>query len=130
MPVPAAVAGAVHRPAPAGDRVREALLARVQSATAAVWAGQDAELEAEMAALEAVDLVVPAEEEPAGLAPDLYAGPPEGAWGWLADLPGPLLEEYLDATAEPRGPEPLAGGPGDGAAGGGCEFAAGGAAEH
>ena len=97
MPGPSAVAGAAHRPAPAGDRWREALLARVPPATAAVWAAQDAELEAEMAALDAGEIVVPAAEELAGQAPDLYAGPPEGALGWLADLPGPLLEEYLDA---------------------------------
>src|SRR5262249_14868853 len=61
VPVPSAVAGAVHRPAPAGDRLREALLVRVQPATAAVWVAQDAELAAEMAALDAVDPMVPAE---------------------------------------------------------------------
>jgi hypothetical protein len=126
MPVPSAVAGAAHRLAPAGDRVREALLARVRPATAAVWAAQDAELAAEMAALDAVDLVVPGEEELAGLAPDPYAGPPEGPWGWLADLPGPLVEEYLDAATEP---EPLAAGLRDRAAGEGGGFAAGGAAD-
>jgi hypothetical protein len=129
LPAPSAVARAAHRPALAGDRLREALLARVQPATASLWASQDAELEAEMAALDAVDSVVPTAEELAGQAPDPYAGPPEGAWGWLADLPGPLLEEYLDATAEPRGPEPLAAGTWDRATGEGCGFAAGGAAD-
>ena len=125
MPVPSSIAGAAHRSAPAVDRWREALLARVRPATAAVWAAQEAELEAEMAALDAVEIVVPAVEELEGQAPDPYAGPPEGAWGWLADLPGPLLEEYLNATAELPGPGPL--GSGDGAAGEGCGFAAGGA---
>lgn len=123
------IAGAVHRPAPAGDGLREALVARVQPATASVWASQDAELEAEMAALDAIDSVVPTAEELAGEAPDPYAAPPEGAWGWLADLPGPLLEEYLDATAEPRGPEPPAAGSCNRATGEGCGFAADGAAD-
>jgi uncharacterized protein DUF222 len=125
---PPAVARAAHRPAPEGDALREALLARVRPATSSVWAGQDAELAAETAALDA-DRVVPTVEELAGRVPDPYAGPPEGAWGWLADLPGPLLEEYLDATAEPREPEPLAGG-WDGATGEGCGFAAGGVADE
>src|SRR5215467_1841177 len=124
MPAPSAIARAVHRPAPAADRLQAALLARVQSANASVWPSQDAELEAEMAALDAVDSVVPTVEELAGQAPDPYAGPPEGAWGWLADLPGPLLEEYLDATAEPPGPEPLADGLWDRATGEGRGFAA------
>src|SRR5215831_13247937 len=110
MPSPSAIARPVHRPASAMDRLREVLLARVQPANVSLWASQDAELEAEMAALDAVDRVVPTVEELAGQALDPYAGPPEGAWGWLADLPAPLLAEYLDATAEPRGPEPLAGG--------------------
>src|SRR5215831_446550 len=52
VPAPSVVARAVHRPAPAGDLLREALLARVQPATATVWADQDAELDAEMAALD------------------------------------------------------------------------------
>ena len=102
MPAPSVIARAAHRPAPAVDRLRDALLARVQLANASLWASQDAELEAEMATLDAVDSVVPTVEELAGLAPDPYAGPPGGAWGWLADLPGPLLEEYLDATQDRR----------------------------
>jgi len=130
MPAPSTVTRAAHRPAPAGDRLREALLARVQTVTASVWADQDAELEAERAALDAVDLVVPTVEELAGQAPDPYAGPPEGAWGWLADLPGPLLEEYLDGTAEPRRPELLAAGPWDRAMSEGCGLATGGAADQ
>ena len=131
MPVPSAIARAAHRPAPAGDRLREALLARVRPATAAVWARQDAELEAEMAAQEpAADLVVPTVEELAGQAPDPYAGPPDGTWGWLADLPGPLLEEYLDATAKPPGPGLLPAGLRDRATGEGCGFAAGGVADE
>jgi len=125
VPVPSVVARAVHQPAPADDLLREALLARVQPATATVWADQDAE----MAALD-VDRVVPTVEELAGQAPDPYAGPPEGAWGWLADLPGPLLEEYLDATAEPRGPEPPPAGLWDRATGEGCGFAGGGLADE
>jgi len=129
MPALSAVARAAHRPAPAVDQLRAALLARVQPATASVWASQDAELEAEMAALDAVDHVVPTVEELAGQAPDPYAGPPEGVWGWLADLPGPLLEEYLDATAELPGPELLTGGPWDRATDEGYGFAASGAAD-
>src|SRR5262249_60115546 len=77
-----------------------------------------------------VDGVVPAGGGRAGQAADPYAGPPEGAWGWLADLPGPLLEEYLDATAEPRGPEPPPAGLWDRATGEGCGFAGGGLADE
>src|SRR5262249_56909828 len=77
-----------------------------------------------------VDRVVPTVEELAGQAPDRDAGAPEGAWGWLADLPGPLLEEYLDATAEPRGPEPPPAGLWDRATGEGCGFAGGGLADE
>ena len=110
MPVRSAAARAAHRLAPADDGLREALLARVRSAAASAWACQDAELDAEIAALEASGgCAVPAVAELAGLAPDPYTDPPEGTWGWLADLPGPLLDEYLAATAEPPAPRQLAG---------------------
>jgi hypothetical protein len=130
VPAPADVAMRSRRPAPVDDGLREALLARVRSAAASAWACQDAELDAEIAALEASgSCTVPAVAELAGLAPDPYAGPPEGTWGWLADLPGPLLDEYLAATAEPPGPHQLAGlwahtGRD------GCGFAAGGVADE
>lgn len=128
VPAPSAVAGALHPRAAAGDRLREALLARVQPATASVWAAQDAELDAEIAA-RGFDPPVPTVEELEGSAPDPYAGPPEGAWGWLADLPGPLREEYLDATAEPRGAKPPTGA-WDRVTDKCCGFAAGGAADE
>ncbi len=130
MPAPADVARRSRRPAPVGDGLREALLARVRSAAASAWACQDAELDAEIAALEASgSCTVPAVAELAGLAPDPYAGPPEGTWGWLADLPGPLLDEYLAATAEPPGPQQLAGLWAHSGRGG-CGFAAGGVADE
>jgi hypothetical protein len=108
MPAQAAAARAASRRALAADELRGALLARVRSATAATWECRDAELAAEAAALEAAgECVVPSEAELNGLAPDPLAGPPEGAFGWLADLPGPLLDEYVRATTEPTGPEPV-----------------------
>jgi hypothetical protein len=97
------------------------LLARVRPGG---WAGADAELDAGFAALAAAD--VPSEEELAGLVPDLDAGPPDGEFAWLADLPGPLLDEYLAATTEPAVPEALAAGFWDRSTGDGCGFAAGG----
>ncbi len=69
---------------------------------------------------------VPSEAELNGLAPDPLADPPDGEYGWLADLPGPLLDEYLTATAEPVRPEPIAAGLWNRAAGDGAGFAAGG----
>src|SRR5215472_2681706 len=119
----AVAAGASREPSPAGpsspaspspsaDGLREALQARVQFAEASAWASQDAQFEAEIAAL----------------APDPLAGPPDGEYAWLADLPGPLLDEYLAATAEPAGPEPIAAGWWDRSQGGGCGFACGGVA--
>src|SRR5215469_1101508 len=112
------------------DGLREALLARVRTATASEWASQDAELAAEIAALEAAgECAVPSEEELDGLAPDPLADPPDGEYAWLADLPGPLLDEYLTATAEPAGPEPIAAGLWNRAAGDGAGFAAGGMAD-
>jgi hypothetical protein len=84
----------------------------------------------EIAALEAAgECAVPTEDELAGLAPDPLAGPPDGEHGWLADLPGPLLDEYLAATAEPIRPEPLPAGLWSRAAGDGGGFAAGGVAD-
>lgn len=130
MPAPSAAAKAAGRPAPACDGVREELLARVRAATARAWACQDAELVAEMAALDAAgDHAVPSDEELDGMAPDPYAGPPEGTSAWLADLPGPLLEEYLVATAEPPGPQ-LPPGLWAHAGRDGCGFAAGGVADE
>jgi hypothetical protein len=94
--------------------VREALLARARPAA---LADQDAGLDAEFAALEAAgECVVPTE---AGLAPDPLAGPPDGEYGWLAELPGPLLDEYLAAAGQRAVPEVLAAGFWDRSAGGG-----------
>jgi hypothetical protein len=102
----------------------------VGTAAASEWASQDAELADEIAALEAAgECAVPSEAELAGLAPDPLAGPPDGEYGWLADLPGPLLDEYLAASAEPVRPEPLPAGLWSRAAGDGGGFAAGGVAD-
>jgi Domain of unknown function (DUF222) len=135
MPAKAATARASLQPSPASppspaDGLREALLARVRTATASALASQDAEWDAEIAAVEAAgDDEVPTEEELAGLAPDPLAGPPDGEYAWLADLPGPLLNEYLAATAEPARPEPIAAGLWNRTAGDGAGFAAGGMAD-
>jgi hypothetical protein len=124
---PIAVNGAV----PAGSApggLREALLARVRPGG---WAGADAGLDGQFAALAAAGADgVPTEAELAGLAPDLDAGPPDGEFAWLADLPGPLLDEYLAATTEPAVPEALAAGFWDRSTGEGRGFAAGGVTDE
>jgi hypothetical protein len=62
MPAQAAATRAASRRAQAADDLREALLARVRSATAVAWERQDAELDAEAVALEgAGECVVPSE---------------------------------------------------------------------
>jgi hypothetical protein len=81
------------------DLVREALLRRVEP-VAAAWAAQDAELDAEIAALAAAGaLTAPAEDERPGPALDPDSAPADGLHAWLADLPGPLLDEYVAVTA-------------------------------
>ena len=93
MPATTAAARASLRPSPAdppspADGLREALLARVRTATAVEWASQDAELTAEIPALDAAGgCAVPSEDELDGLAPDPLSDPPDGEYGWLADLP-------------------------------------------
>jgi hypothetical protein len=131
VPVRSAAARAAHRPAVADAELREALLARVRSASASAWACQDAELDAEMAALEAVGgCAVPSVAELEDLAPDPYAGPPQGEWAWLNDLPEPLLEEYLQTIAEPPEPEVLPPWLRDRAGSDGRGFAAGGVGDE
>src|SRR5215469_18293189 len=130
MPAQAAATRAASRRALAADDLRGALLARVWSATAAAWELPDAELDAEAAVLEAAgECEVPGEAELAGLAHDPLAGPPDGALGWLADLPGPLLDEYIAATTRSAGPEPIAAGWWSRTTGDGGGFAAGGMAD-
>src|SRR5215467_12253848 len=73
---------------------------------AVAWAAQDAELDAEIAALEAAGvLTAPAEEEQPG--PDLDPDniPPHGLRPWLAGLSGSPFDECLVATADATGPE-------------------------
>ncbi len=95
-----------------GDRFRDALLRRVEP-VAAAWAAQDAELDAEIAALEAAGaFTVPAGEQWPGPAFGPQSAPPDGPYAWLADLPGPLLDEYFADTAAAAGPEVLRTGPG------------------
>ena len=108
------------------------LLGRVRSATVRGWASQEAELAAEQATLAALPggLEPPApEEELYELTADRCAGPPDGPDAWLADLPGPLLKEYLEAIAEPEGPEPIKAGFWDRTKGDGAGFASGGVAD-
>ena len=101
--MPAAGALAALSALPDVDPVRDALLSRVPL-VAAAWAAQDAEFEAESAALAAAGaVIVPDEVELAGLVPDPASDPPDGVHGWLADMPGPLINEYLAATTETAG---------------------------
>ncbi len=125
MPAPAASAGAARRPAPDKARLREALLARMRPTAEELL---DAEWDAEIAALEAAgaEAVPPPAEELPVLDPGPLAAPPDGADAWLADLPGPLLDEYLAATEAPEGPEPIAAGFWNRSTGDGAGFASGG----
>src|SRR5579863_10038962 len=103
--MPAAGALAAPSALPDVDPVRDAPLSRLH-VIHAVWAAQEAEFEAESAALAASGaVIVPDEEELAGLVPDPASDPPDGVHGWLADLPGPLVDEYLAATTETAGPD-------------------------
>ena len=96
---------------------------------AAAWAAQDAELDAEIAALAAAGaLTAPAEDERPGPALDPDSAPADGLHAWLADLPGPLLDEYLAVTAG-SAPDGLRAGPGGRATHAGAGFAADGVAE-
>ena len=95
-----------------GDRFWDALLRWVEP-VAAAWAAQDAELDAEIAALEAAGVfAVPAGEQWPGLAFGPQSAPPDGPHVWLAGLPGPLLDEYFADTVAAAGPEVLRTGPG------------------
>jgi hypothetical protein len=96
-----------HRPPSLLDRdlAQEAMLRSIDP-VAAAWAAQEAELDAEIAALEAAGAVTaPAEEEQPGpdLDPDIV--PPYGLRPWLADLSGSPFDECLAATADATGPE-------------------------
>src|SRR5215831_2053992 len=117
--------------------LREELLARVWEPTARAASRRDAELAAEMDALEAARRLMPPDDweldEPV---PDPRCGPPDGADAWLADLPAELLFEYIAATTDPPCREAIVAGrlprqPDDGPqAGDGCGFAAGGVADE
>ena len=107
------------------DLVQEAMV-RPAGAVAAAWAAQDAELDAEIAALEAASaLTPPAEEEQPDpdLGPDSV--PPPEPHPWLADLFGSPFDEDLAATADATGLEMLRTGRRDRARGGALGFAAG-----
>jgi hypothetical protein len=111
------------------DPFRDALLRRVEP-VAQAWAVQDAELDAEIAALEAAGvLTAPAEEERPGSSIDPDSAPPDGLNAWLADLPGPLLDEYLAAAAEVPAPGVPQASLRDCARSQGAAFAAGGVGE-
>jgi hypothetical protein len=71
----------------------------------AAWAAQDAELDAEIAALEAVGaLTVPADEGQPGSAPDPHSVAPHGLHAWLADLAGSPVDECLAIRTDATGP--------------------------
>jgi hypothetical protein len=118
-------------PAACAADLREELLARVWGPAARAASRQDAELAAEMDALEAAGGLTPPDDWELGeLVPDPRCGPPDGPDAWLADLPAELLFEYLAATEDPPCQEAIVAGrlprqPGDG-----CGFAAGGVADE
>jgi Domain of unknown function (DUF222) len=111
--------------------LREELLARVWGPTAQAASRQDAELAAEMDALEAAGGLTPSDDwQLCELVPDPRCGAPDGPDAWLADLPAELLAEYIAATEDTPCPEAIVAGrlpqqPGDGRG-----FAAGGAADE
>jgi hypothetical protein len=110
--------------------LREELLARVWAPTLRAASRQDAELAAELEALEAAGgSAPPTAEELYGLVPDPECGPPGGADEWLADLPAELLAEYLAVTGGPPPREPIVAGRLPRQAGGGWGFGAGGVAD-
>ena len=89
-------------PAACAADLREELLARVWGPTARAASRQDAELAAEMDALEAAGGPTPPDDwELCGVVPDPRSGPPDGPDAWLADLPAELLFEYIAATEDP-----------------------------
>ena len=96
----------------------------------ATWADQDAELDAEIAALEAVGaFTVPAEEEQPGSALDPDSVPPDGLHTWLADLSGSAFDENLTACVDATSPKVPWAGRRDRTRGAAIGFAAGGAAD-
>jgi len=124
-------------PAARAADLREELLARVWRPAFRAASRRDAELAAEMAALEAARGLMPPDDwELDELVPDPRCGPPDGADAWLADLPAELLFEYIAATEAPPCREAIVAGrlprqPGDGwRPGDGCGFAAGGVADE
>jgi Domain of unknown function (DUF222) len=110
--------------------LQAALLARARSA-ARSWAGGEAAWAVEEAAPEAMaDRAEPPSEEELAWLADPWVGPPDGAEAWLADLPGPLQDEYFEAVAGPAGPEPIKAGFWDRRGGSGGGYAAGGVADR
>jgi hypothetical protein len=111
------------------ELVQEAMV-RLAGPVAAAWAAQDAELDAEIAALEAASaLTPPADEEQPDLDLDPDGVPPPGLHPWLGDLSGSPFDEDLAATADATGLTMLRTGRRDCARGGAFRFAAGGDAD-
>jgi hypothetical protein len=85
---------------------------------AAAWADQDVELDAEIAALEAVGaLTAPAEEEQPGSALDPDSPAPHGLRAWLTDLSGSPIDECSAVPVDATGPKVTRTGPHDHAGG-------------
>lgn len=111
--------------------LRVELLERVRVAAVRAVRCLETDLAEDLASWEAAGgLEAPPVEELYGLVPDPDCGPPDGVEAWLADLPGPLLFEYLDAVAGPGEPEPIVAGRLPRGGGQGCGFAAGGVGDE
>src|SRR5215472_7116954 len=120
-----------HEPAspPDHDPVRETKLRQVEP-MAAGWADQDAELDAEIAALEAIGaLTVPAEEEQPGSALDPDGAAPHGLRAWLADLSGSSIDDCPAVPVDATDPRLMRTERRDRAGGGATGFAGGGDAD-
>lgn len=124
----AAWPGRCHGSRTPAEALRQRLLARVLPGSGEAPAPREMELAAQVSALDAEAGLECASGCDLGPGRDL--GGPGGADWWLALLPGPLVDEYAQATVPLTGPEVCKAGFWDRASGDGAGFAAGGVADR